>query len=104
MGGTTSQIGERRIVNQRAFLLQGRETCDSVRDLGVALSPRQKWPRWRAATGASKGTPPHMAGGASKICRTSVSPSQPFQCSLWSAMKRVVHRIASSLDGTSKTA
>jgi hypothetical protein len=103
MGGATSQIGESRIVNQRAFLLQGREACEDGGLLGRALA-KTKWPRWRAATGASKGTPPHMAGGASKICRTSVSPSQPFQCSLWSAMKRVVHRIASSLDGTSKTA
>jgi hypothetical protein len=27
MGGTTSQIGEGRIVNQRPLLLQGRETA-----------------------------------------------------------------------------
>ena len=43
----------------------------------------------------------HGAGGASKTCWTSASPSQPAQCSWCSRTNRVAHSIASSRERTS---
>src|SRR5215467_15572321 len=39
-----------------------------------------------------------------KICRTSVSPSQPGQCCLWSSMNCTAPSMASSFDLNSKIA